>query len=49
MSDLYSSICISSVKASALEIAGVEIPDNIEKANPVLTALAEKKLSEGGK
>ena len=44
MSDLYSSICISSVKASALEIAGVEIPDNIEKANPVLTALAEKKL-----
>lgn len=44
MSDLYSSICISSVKASALEIAGIEIPDNIEKANPVLTALAQKKL-----
>ncbi|MBQ2847217.1 MAG: hypothetical protein IJE74_03065 [Clostridia bacterium] len=47
MSDLYSSICISSVKASALEIAGIEIPESIEKPNPVLTALAEKKL--GGK
>lgn len=47
MSDLYSSICISSVKASALGIAGIEIPENIEKPNPVLTALAEKKL--GGK
>ena len=47
MSDLYSSICISSVKASALEIAGVEIPENIEKTNPVLSALSEKKL--GGK
>lgn len=44
MSDLYSSICISSVKASALEIAGIEIPGNIENPNPVLTALAEKKL-----
>ena len=44
MSDLYSSICISSVKASALEIAGIEKPENIENPNPVLTALAEKKL-----
>ena len=44
MSDLYSSICISSVKASALEIAGIKIPENIEKPNPVLTSLAEKKL-----
>ncbi len=46
MSDLYSSICISSVKASALEIAGIEIPENIENPNPVLTALAEKKLGK---
>ncbi len=44
MSDLYSSICISSVKAYALVIAGIEIPGNIENPNPVLTALAEKKL-----
>ncbi|MBQ2903201.1 MAG: hypothetical protein IJE48_02275 [Clostridia bacterium] len=45
MSDLYSSICISSVKASALGIAGIDIPESIGKPNPVLTALAEKKLS----
>ncbi|MBE6772470.1 MAG: alkaline phosphatase family protein, partial [Ruminococcaceae bacterium] len=44
MSDLYSSICISSVKASALKLAGIEIPENIENPNPVITALAEKKL-----
>lgn len=47
MSDLNSSICISSVKASILEAAGIEIPGSIEKPNPVLTALAGKKL--GGK
>lgn len=47
MSDLYSSICISSVKASALEIAEIENPGNIENPNPVLTALSKKKL--GGK
>lgn len=46
MSDLYSSICISSVKASALETAGIEIPEDIEKPNPVLTALAESKLGK---
>lgn len=46
MSDLYSSIRISSVKASALDIAGVEIPENIDSPNPVLTALAEKKLGK---
>ncbi len=45
MSDLYSSICISSVKASMLEIAGLEIPEGIEAPNPVLTALSEKKLA----
>ncbi len=44
MADLYSSICISSVKASMLECAGVEIPDNIDNPNPVISALAEKKL-----
>jgi len=44
MADLYSSICISSVKASMLECAGVEIPENIDNPNPVITALADKKL-----
>lgn len=44
MADLYSSICISSVKASMLECAGVEIPDSIDNPNPVITALADKKL-----
>lgn len=44
MSDLYSSICISSVKSTALKLAGIEIPENIENPNPVIAALAEKKL-----
>lgn len=47
MSDLYSSICISSVKSTALKLAGISIPENTEKPNPVIEALAEKKL--GGK
>ena len=44
MSDLYSSICISSVKSTALKLAGIEIPENIENPNPVIAALAQKKL-----
>ena len=44
MSDLYSSICITSVNASALDNAGIEIPDGIGKANPVISALREKKI-----
>ena len=47
MADLNSSICISSVAASALAVSGVEVPENIEKPNKLITALAEKKL--GGK
>ena len=47
MADLNSSICISSVAASALAVAGIEVPENIEKPNKIITALAEKKL--GGK
>ena len=47
MADLNSSICISSVAASALAVAGIEVPENIEKPNKLITALAEKKL--GGK
>ena len=44
MSDLYSSICISSVTASVLKLFGIDIPESIDSANPVIEALAEKKL-----
>lgn len=44
MSDLYSSICISSVTASVLKLFGMDIPESIDSANPVIDALAEKKL-----
>lgn len=47
MSDLYSSICISSVKNTALELMGLQKSENSENANSVIKALAEKKL--GGK
>ena len=47
MADLNSSICISSVAASALAVSGIDVPENIEKPNKLITALAEKKL--GGK
>ncbi len=47
MAELNSSICITSVLATALELAGIEKRDGIDAANPVVTALAEKKL--GGK
>lgn len=47
MADLNSSICISSVAATALAVSGIEIPENIENPNKLITALAEKKL--GGK
>ena len=46
MADLYSSICISSVKATALENAGIEIPENIAKPNPLISALKEKKIGK---
>ncbi len=47
MADLNSSICISSVAASALAVSEIEIPAGFEKPNALITALAEKKL--GGK
>ncbi len=46
MADLNSSICISSVAASALAVSGIEISEGIEKPNSLITALAEKKLGE---
>ena len=47
MAELNSSICISSVLATALELAGIEKREGIDNSNPVVSALAEKKL--GGK
>ena len=44
MSEIYSSICISSVKNTALELAGLETNDNCEKPNPMLSRLADEKL-----
>ncbi len=46
MADFYSSVCITSVKTTALRLAGLsENPEN-EKANPVVTALAKEKLGQ---
>lgn len=47
MSDLYSSIPITSVAATALKLGGVDIPESIQAPDPLVAALAEKKL--GGK
>lgn len=44
MSDLYSSICISSVYASVLSMFGIENTGNTASPNPLLMSLAEKKL-----
>lgn len=44
MSDLFNSICISSVKNTALALSGINENCDSEKANPVITALAKKKL-----
>lgn len=46
MSDLYSSICISSVYASVLELFGIENKADTAAPNPIITALAEKKLGD---
>lgn len=48
MADLNSSICISSVNASILKLANIEIPENIESPNPLICALAEKKVGKNG-
>lgn len=44
MSELYNSICLSSVKNTALNLLGIGENPDCEKANPLITALAEKKL-----
>ena len=45
MSDFYSSICISSVKSTVLELFGIDKKEDNDVPNPVITALAEKKLN----
>ena len=44
MADLNSSICISSLHASAVSLIGGEVYDTTEKPNAAITALADKKL-----
>ena len=45
MSELYNSICISSVKNTALKLSGITENTDCEKANVVVTALADEKLN----
>ena len=45
MSELYNSICISSVKNTALRLAGISENPDCEKVNAVVDALADKKLN----
>ncbi len=44
MSELNSSICISSVASTALKMAGIDAPESFEKPNSIVEALAQKKL-----
>lgn len=44
MADLYNSICLSSVKNTALALCGIEQNPDCDKVNPFITALAQKKL-----
>ncbi len=45
MSDFYSSICISSVKSTVLELFGIDKKDADSLSNPLVNALAAKKLN----
>ena len=45
MSELYNSICISSVKNTALKLFGISENPDCEKVNPIVDALADKKLN----
>jgi len=44
MEELHSSICLTSVYATIAHMSGIETPEEIDKANPILTSLFEKKL-----
>ncbi len=45
MSELNSSICITSVASTALNLFGIDVPDSFEKPNCILQSLAEKKAN----
>lgn len=47
MSELYSSICISSVCSTVMSLFDIDIPDEIEKPDNIILGLKDKKL--GGK
>ncbi len=44
MSETYNSICITSVTKTVCDLFGIETDGTIDKANPVITSLAKKKL-----
>ena len=46
MSDLFNSLCISSVKSTILDLMGMKTLETDEKVNPLIKALANKKLGE---
>ena len=46
MSELDSAICISSVRATAEQLAGISYPDHIAAPDPLVTALAAQKLGD---
>ncbi len=46
MSDLFNSLCISSVKSTILDLMGMKTIETDEKVNPLIKTLANKKLGE---
>lgn len=44
MSDIYNSICITSVTSTVCDLFGIRTPETTDNKNPVITSLAEKKL-----
>ncbi len=46
MSDIYNSICITSVNATVCKLFGIDTSQAAEKPDPLVMALAERKLGE---
>ena len=46
MSNLLNSLCISSVKATILDLMGMKKIETDEKVNPLIKTLANKKIGE---
>ncbi len=44
MSEIYNSICITSVMSTVCDLSGIKTDTIADKKNPIITALAEKKL-----